>query len=189
MRPVTLLSVLSIAALTGCASTPEEEAPRVAEGGMVPPSTRVVGVKSELDLRTNPTISRHVVTVAGTASEVWTRLVAAYDSLGIPATTSVPPQGLLGNEGFKVRRKLKDAPLTRYLDCGSTQGGPSAETYEITLAVKTQLVPANGAITATTMVNATGRPVSISSNDVRCSSTGRLEARIGELIGGVPPQQ
>ena len=187
MRHLTLLSTLSIAALAGCASTPEDT-PRVTDGGMVLPSTRVVGVKSELDLRTNPTISRHVTTVAGTPAAVWTLLVAAYDSIGIPVTTSVPPQGLIGNEGFKVRRKLKDAPLTRYLDCGNTQGGPSAETYEITLAVKTQLVPADGAVTATTMVNATGRPVALASNDIRCSSTGRLEARIAQLIGGVPPK-
>src|SRR5688572_33400928 len=64
MRPVTLLSVLAIAALTGCAFTPHVEAPRVAEGGMVPPSTRVVGVRSHLDLRTNATISRNGVPVA-----------------------------------------------------------------------------------------------------------------------------
>jgi len=189
MRHLALLSTLSIAALTACASTPSSDTPTVTEGGMVPPTTRVVGVKSSIDLRTNPTISRTTVTVQGTPAQVWSMLVAAYDSIGIPVNVSNPPQGLLGNDGFKLRRRLKDVPLTRYLDCGSTQGGPSAESYEVMLAVKTQLLPVNGAITATTMVDASARPVAISGNYVKCGSTGKLEARIGELIGGVPPAQ
>jgi hypothetical protein len=145
-------------------------------------------VKSSIDLKTNPTVSRSVVIVQGTPAEVWSKLVAAYDEIGIPVNISNPPQGVLGNDGFKLRRRLKDVPLTRYLDCGNTQGGPSAETYEILLAIRTQLIPADGAITATTMVDASGRPVAISGNYVKCGSNGKLEARIGELLGGVPPR-
>ena len=186
MRYIPLLSALAVAALTACASSPSDE-PTVRDGGPVQETTRVVGVQSSMDLRTNPTVSRTTVRVDGTASQVWSRLVRAYDSLGIPVTISNPPQGLLGNDGFKLRRRLKAAPLTRYLDCGNTQGGPSAETYEVLLTVKTQLVPVDGAITATTMVDASARPMAISGNYVKCASTGKLEERIGELLRGLPP--
>lgn len=185
MRHIALLSTLAIAALAGCASKRSSD-PSVADEMSASP-TRIVGVQSAIDLRTSPTLSKNVVIVQGTPKEVWASLVAAYDSIGIPVTVSNPPQGLIGNDGFRVRRKLKDTPLTRLLDCGSTQGGPSAETYEVYLAVKTQLLPVEEGISATTMVDASARPVAIAGNYVRCNSTGRLEAQLGELLGGRPP--
>src|SRR5690606_40865365 len=61
-----------------------------------------------------------------------------YESLGIPITRVDATSHIIGNEGLKVRRRLGDAPLTRYLDCGSGQGGPNADTYEVHLAVLTE---------------------------------------------------
>lgn len=187
MRYTPILSALSIAAAAACASSPRT--PTVSEGTATPPPTRIVGTGGSIELRTSASVSKDIVKVEGSASEVWSRLVAAYDSLGIPVSISNQPQGLLGNDGFKLRRRLKNVPLTRYLDCGNTQGGPSAETYEILLSVKTQLLPADGGFTATTLVDASGRPVALSGGYVKCESTGRLETRIGELLGGTPPPE
>ena len=187
MRYTPMLSALSIAAAAACASTPRT--PTVSEGTVTPPATRIVGTGGSIEVRTSASVSKEIVRVEGSASEVWSRLVAAYDSLGIPVNISNQSQGLLGNDGFKLRRRLKDVPLTRYLDCGSTQGGPSAETYEILLSVKTQLLPADGGFTATTLVDASGKPVALSGGYVKCGSTNRLETRIGELLGGTPPPE
>ena len=187
MRHTTLLSALSLAALTACASS--SSTPAVTEGTMAVPTTRIVGNGGSIEVHTGTSVGKNVVIVQGTPKEVWSLLVAAYDSVGIPVNISNPPQGVLGNEGFRIRRKLKDVSLTRYLDCGNTQGGPSAETYEVILAVKTQLLPVDQGVSATTMVDASARPVSLSGNAVRCGSTGRLEARIGELLGGEPPTE
>ena len=187
MHRTTLLSLLFIAALCGCASSGTTGSSNVPDGSPVAPTTRIVGVQSSMDLRTNPSLSRGVVVVDAPLAEVWRALVAAYDSVGIPVTISMPAQGLIGNDGYKLRRRLKDVPLTRYLDCGSTQGGPSAETYEVLLMVRTQLRQTPDGVTATTLLDASARPVAISGDYVKCGSTGRLEARIGELIGGTPP--
>ncbi len=188
MRLVTLLSALSIMAVTAaCASTPSSDTPSVTEGTMSAPTTRIVGNGGSIEIRTSTDVGKNVVIVPGTPSEVWSLLVMAFDSVGIPVTISNPPKGLLGNDGFRIRRKLKDVPLTRYLDCGNTQGGPSAETYEIFLAVKTQLLPVDEGVSATTLVDASGRPIAISGGSVRCGSTGKLEERIGQLLGGKPP--
>ena len=184
MRYSPVLSAFAVAGLLGCASS---STPGISDGAAPPQSTRIVGVQSDMEMRTSPTGSRASVLVNAPLSDVWQKLSTVYDSVGIPVTTSDPGQGVLGTENFKIRRKLKDAPLTRYLDCGNTQGGPSAETYEIIMIVKTYLQPATGGTMATTFLQASGRPVSFSGNYVNCASTGRLEARIGELLGGSPP--
>jgi len=186
MRYTILLSALAAGALAGCASA---NLPDVSDDPALPQTTRIVGTQGATEMRTNPSVARGVVMINASLADVWKALPAAYEHVGIPVTSSNPGLAVLGNDGFKLRRKLKDVPLTRYLDCGSTQGGPSAETYEIFLIIKTQLQPVEGGTRATTSLEASGRPVSISGNYVRCTSTGRLEERIGMVIGGQPPAQ
>ena len=187
MRPGRLFPILSTAALAACATSGTTNGSSISEGAPVTPATRIVGIQSSMDVRTDPTLSRGQVVVDAPFDRVFQSLAAAYDSVGIPVTISSPAQGLIGNDGYKLRRRLKDTPLTRYLDCGSTQGGPSAETYEVMMIVRTQLQRKNDRVHATTLLDASARPVSLSGNWVKCGSTGRLEALIGELIGGVPP--
>src|SRR5687767_12543916 len=122
MRYSPLLFTLSIAALAGCASS---GTPDVSEGPTATQSTRIIGVQSQTEMRTTSTVARGVVIVHNSLANTWSALQAAYDSVGIPVTTSNPGEGVLGNDGFKVRRRLKNVPLLRYLDCGNTQGGPS----------------------------------------------------------------
>lgn len=183
MRYTTMLSALAIAALAGCASS---RTPEVSDGPAITQSTRVVGHNSSMEMQTSSSVARGVVMVHNSLGNTWKALIAAYDSVGIPVTSSNPGEGVLGNEGLRVRRRLKDVPLIRYLDCGSTQGGPSAETYDITLVIRTHLQPTPEGIRATTLMQATGRPVSLAGNTINCTSTGRLEARIGDLLGGKP---
>ena len=185
MRHISLFLPLAIAAIVGCKSS---GTPSVSDGSGSIQSTRIVGVNSDLEVRTNPTLSQGVVIVDGSLANVWRELSAAYDSVGIPVTSSNPGQGVLGNEAFRVRRRLKDVPLTRYIDCGSTQGAPSAESYEIVLVINTQLQPTPEGIRATTSLRPSGRPVALSGGFINCTSTGRLEERIGQLIGGRPPK-
>jgi hypothetical protein len=185
MRYTFLLSTLSVAAFTGCASSGD---PTIGNAPEPVQTTRIVGNGGSTEMRTSPGVGRGVVMVEGSLASVWQSLAAAYDSVGLTITTSSPGQGILGTESFKIRRKLKDVPLTRYIDCGNTQGGPSAETYEILLTVMTQLQPTADGTRATTILQASGRPISLGGSYMTCGSTGRLEERIGELIGGVPPR-
>ena len=184
MRHGILTSMFAFATLTGCSSPAKsvETVPGPAQ------TTRISGVQSSpVAVRTNPTISRGTVMVDAPHATTWKALIAAYDSVGIPVGSSAQGDGVLGNLGFKVRRRLKDAPLSRYLNCGTTQVAPNADSYEITLSVATQLQPVAGGTRAVTTVEATGRPIAFAGSQVSCVSTGRLEMLIAELIGGRPP--
>ena len=186
MRHSILLSTFAFSALIGCGSS---GTPRTIETSPGPAqTTRISGVQSApTAVRTNPTVTRGTVMVDASPASTFKALIAAYDSVGIPVGNSAQGEGVIGNLGFKVRRRLKDAPLSRYLNCGTTQVAPNAESYEITLSVATQLQPVPGGTRAVTTVEAVGKPIAFAGSQVTCMSTGRLEALIGELIGGRPP--
>ncbi len=183
MRHTTLISMFALPALIGCSSSSKtvETLPGATQ------TTRISGSQTApMAVRTNPTISRGTVMVDATPANTWKALTAAYDSLGIPLSNTGQGDGVLGNLGFKVRRKLKDAPLSRYLDCGTTQVAPNAESYEITLSIASQVQGVAGGTRVVTTVEASGRPIAFAGSQVSCVSTGRLEALIADLIGGRP---
>lgn len=170
--------MLSIVALTGCASSSAVPGRPTSDE-----SIRIVGPGRAIELRTSPTSPASVDTLFAPLDQVWRALPAAYEAIAIPVTDLDSANHVIANSGLKVRRRLGNVPLTRYLDCGDTQGAPSAETYEIHLSVLTHVQAAGawGSIVATT-VEAMGRPVTFSGAAVRCSSTRALESRLADIL-------
>jgi hypothetical protein len=119
----------------------------------------------------------------------WRRLPAVYASLRIPLTMLNDTSHFLGNEGLKIRRTLGGQPLMRYLDCGSGSGGPNAETFDVRLAVFTQLrAVSRTQSAASTTVQASARNPSFAGPEMACRSTGLLEQRINDLLEQVMNQ-
>lgn len=120
----------------------------------------------------------------GTVDEVWSVLPAVYAELGIPLSLNEPANKTLGNLGWRTRRQIARVPMQRYLDCGSSGTIANAETYNITMTITTTAKPnpAGGSVVSTALT-ATGRnPVTSSTSDVRCASTGDLEIRIRDMV-------
>ena len=185
MRITRGVSTLSVAALIGCASTqgsnepappaPARETVRISATGAT-----TTGMSS-MELSSTPNVG--VVTLAAPIDRVWTELVAVYGALGIEASTVDRANRIIGNTSLKTRRRLGTVNLTKYIDCGSTQGAPSAESYEVLITIHSQLqssTPNN--TTVTTTFQSMGRPVSVSSEYRTCASTGALEKSIGDLL-------
>ena len=185
MRRVAALAVaaLSAAVATGCASSSSNDP--IPEPATVT-ATRTVRVSQPQGVTAITLVSAlspGVAQVAAPLDTVWRVMPAVYDSLGIAIDRLDHGQHVIGNPSFKARRRVGGVPLTRYFDCGRAQGGPSAETYELTMTVLSELQSGTpGLTTATTTVRATARPVSFVGEGVACSSTGKLEERIGDLI-------
>jgi hypothetical protein len=84
---------------------------------------------------------------------------------------------------MKAHKQLGSTPLSKFIDCGNTQGFPSADTYEVQLLVRTQLEgQADGTTVVATMVEAVGRPMMVAGEYTRCSSKGALEDRIADAL-------
>jgi len=112
----------------------------------------------------------------------WVALPSVYDSLGIAVTTIDTKNRVMGTPSVKMRRRLGTVPMSKYLNCGSTQGGPSADTYELILSVLTTLRREGQGTMVLTTVEGQGRPITLSGDFTRCASTSALEARIVELV-------
>jgi hypothetical protein len=107
-----------------------------------------------------------------------------YDSLGIAVATFDAASKTIGNTGLRLKRRLGEVALSKYVNCGSTQGFPSADTYEVFLSVTTTIRPAASGPQATeiaTTIDGQARPITFSGEPVRCSSVSTLEARIVEI--------
>ena len=124
-----------------------------------------------------------VVTLTAPVDRVWRELIAVYEALGIPTTTVDPRTYTIGNTQLKVRRRLGTVPLTKYIDCGYTQGTPSAETYEVLLSINSQIQSVGpNTNRVTTTFSSMARPVSMSAEYRTCTSTGQLEKSFGEIL-------
>jgi hypothetical protein len=168
--------VVALLSLGACASNP---GPSTTDGQTV----RVVGPGGG-ELRVRPSADANLVIVVDSIPKVWAVMPAVYDSVGL----SIDPNLMdfktrqISSGTIKIRRHLGEAALSKYLDCGGTQIGPSADSYEIMLSVTTRLVPQPaGATGVSTVVEAAGKPINFAQAYTPCTSTGRLERFIGEV--------
>jgi len=117
------------------------------------------------------------------ADAVWRIMPSVFDSLGVPVATIDPAGRVIGHPGYNTRQRLGKAPLSRYLDCGNSQIGLSADSYDVFLTVLTT-VRADGTDGAalSTVVEAKARPVTYNQAYSNGSSKGGIERRIAELV-------
>lgn len=168
MRPAVSFSCLAALA---CASSHSQTAR---------PTSETVRVVSEtgINIRMAGGSTAATNTVAFAPDQVFGVLAAVYDSLGIPIGTVDSKTRLIGNTGFKAHQKLGKTSLGKLIDCGKTQGFPSADSYDISMQVSTQVTPTDQGSTIATLLEASGRPMAFGGEYVRCSSLGVLEAAI-----------
>lgn len=173
MRPIHVLPMVLLAA---CASRP---------GGAAITETVRVATNSGGAVRISSVATDRALTyeVAASIEDVWRVLPAVFDSLGIPVTERLQASRTIANTGVRLRRKLGNVSLHQYIDCGSAQGGPNAETYEVFFSLQTQVLAGKeaGSAQLNTLVQPLARPVNFSGDWVRCSTKGVLEGKIAEV--------
>jgi hypothetical protein len=134
-------------------------------------------------LRVQPNDPMAIAHVPFTPDAVWNVMQSVFDSLGIAVGTLDPDKRVIGNTELKVHGRLGPVSLSRYIDCGRTQGFDSADTYDVHLSVLSQVTPgkSNGA-TIATVVEAAARPAQFKGDYTRCESRGEIESRIPKIV-------
>jgi hypothetical protein len=174
MRGFLLLSMIGLGA---CAGGPAG----------APPSTssepQSVTLNSGLSraIRTNASGGPRVDTLWASFDRIWKTLPGVFGTLEIPIANFDAERNVIGNQDLKLYRRLGKTPLTRLLDCGTTQVGPNAESYEVRLSVQTtiQRSTADTSHTAlTTTVQAMARPMAFAGEYRQCTSKGALEEQL-----------
>jgi hypothetical protein len=165
------LVVLSLALLSGCASS---------SGGTAKPASETMRVSGAGSLRMAAMDQTTDAKIGFPVGKVWHALPAAYEQLGIPITQADDATHTIANGGLKIRRELGKTSLSRYIDCGTTQIGENADSYDVYLTITTHVdeEPTSGLSILRTTFEAMARPIAFSRDYARCSSKGELEKRI-----------
>ena len=117
--------------------------------------------------------------VQATADAIWKVLPGVLDELGIPITLVDPPTNTIGNRGFTAHRRLANTPLSRYIDCGTTQIGPNADSYDVYITFFVQVHrESDVSATVVTGFDASAKPAAFPGDYSSCSSKHLLETRI-----------
>ena len=182
MQPIRPVLIAALLVAAGCASSGSSSAPASAT---VQTTTPIVGGSSDMNgLRTTTsTITAATTRFPYSVEQVFGVLASAYSELKIPVTTMVSKDHVLGNDDFRSRRAVGSMPMRRLLDCGGTTGDPNADSFEIFMSISSE-VKADGPNEAVlaTVFQASGRPVAFPGNDVRCTTSGELEAKIAAIV-------
>lgn len=142
-----------------------------------PQSIGVAGSSDRMSIA--PSTGPHRNTLDATVDDVWRALPAAFDSIGVPVGRLDLGNKLIANDGLKIRQRLGKVSLSRYIDCGQTQIGPNADSYEVYIILAVQARAASTTSTAlTTTFEALSRPIAFSQGYSRCTSNGSLEAKL-----------
>jgi hypothetical protein len=170
----TAQSVLTLV-LSACASSTSSSTLTPA-----PQSMQIAG--STVTVSGSDGSSLHIVPFA--PDRVWRMLPSVFDSLGVPVGTLDAAKRTMGNSGFKVRGRLKNVPLSRFIDCGnSTQVGPNADSYEVNITLLAEVRPGEaGASNVTLAFQPLARPTNFSQQYSQCSTKGVLEKRFIDIL-------
>jgi len=170
-------SVLSAVLLAACASS--SAAPAASSTSSTIRGGGAIGGSLNMASTSAPSMS----SVPFPMDQVWKVMPAAFDSLAIPLGIIEPAKHIIGNEGFKIRQHLGKVALSRYVECGTTQIGPNADSYEVYLTVLVQLVPgASGTTSVATTFESLARPITFAQDYSRCTSKGLLETRLMDFV-------
>src|SRR6185503_12729418 len=167
MGPMRCFAAVTCAVLLGCATS------NTTPGSTTPVETiRVASVNgASVMAETHPAEGAYTATIDFSIDRVWAALRASYDSVAVPVAIFETGTHTVGNGQIRLRRRLGDVALSKYINCGSTQGGPSADSYEVQLSVVTTATAAGAIATnLSTMVQGQARPITISSEYVRCTT-------------------
>src|SRR5215467_5760241 len=145
--------VACLAPVLACASSPPTP-------GSAPVEQYVSMPGAGTSLNVVPTSGLSTAQFAFPVDRVWTVMPAVFDSVSMPVSMFDVRTHTIGNSGVKLRGKLGKVGLGRYIDCGQTQIGPNAETYDVVLTLTTVLTAgASGGTAMTINVEASAKPM------------------------------
>ncbi len=172
-----------ILALAGCSSA--GNSPPVGSGpGTVFENKNISnsGAGELLDATVQSTKFVSSASIGRPVDDVWAVLPDIWTTLGITVDGISQTEHRLTSPIMRVRRALGGVPLSRYVECGRTAMGPNADSYFIALKVETVLSGSGRTTIVQSALKATGEGTGNGGQQVRCSSTGELENRIGERL-------
>lgn len=168
--------ILALLLLSACASA----------GGTEPLAAppRVTSSGGTYDVRVSNNTEAAVAVLQASPEAAWAALPQVFQALEIPVTHVESGNRVMGNRDYTAPRRLDGESLERFVNCGAAITGPVASNHTLKLTLLVQVLPAGeGQSRLSTRLDGRARSrQGVSSSVIPCSSTGRLEARVAELL-------
>ena len=184
VRTATLARVLGTMLLGACASGGGSEAPKPAGPAGSIDRTQTTGAAegANLDMTVHSTNFASTDIIVAPLDSAWAALPEIWKSLGLTIDGISTREHRLQSGSMRIRRQLAGVSLSRYIECGRTTQGPSADVYFIVLRFETVLTGSDGKVLAQSAMAVTGEGTGNSGQLTRCSSSGELERRVAERL-------
>lgn len=177
-RPACVCSV-ALLALGGCATGSGTDTP---VGAAADRTTRIASRGGATDVRAIADEQVQRGLLLDTRENVWARLPAVFEEIGVEVTYSDPVGYAMGNRGFRVRRIDGERP-DEWVDCGmGPTARPYANEYEVTMGLTVQLRAVEEGTRADVRMDASAKPRDVSGASLPCRSKNTLERRILTLL-------
>ena len=173
-----LTAVVIAADLFSCASTSTQ----------TPPTNERVLTTTDVGTVRSHDANAADSTIEATPDVVFSALAAAYQDLGIEVKFVNSATRQIGNKRFSKMYDLAGVHLSKYVGCGSTETGPAADNYRVTMSIVSQVTPSGTGSRVSTQLTAHAQDLGSSKGTLSCLTLGALEQRINQLtlkhIGG-----
>lgn len=173
------LRMLALVSLFGCAAAPSGDGRSSLESPPEPPPM-IETTGDGYTFRLSRDQGLAVATIEGRQAEVFQALMQAYDELKIELSGADRVRGMVQAEPVAAVRQYAGERLSALFHCGQTLTGDRADTWRLQIEIASQAQQDGSTHTRlTTRVSATARTMDGSStNEVQCSTRGRLEQKI-----------
>lgn len=175
-------------AIAGCASAPPsgtttQDRVRVQAGDLAR--------SKSLDVTMHNRAESVDASVPLTAVAAFDALPNVYRRLGIATVAVVDTAGgvyTVGVRNLRVHGSIGGTQLSTYLDCGSAPMHAPANSYDVVLNATSYVTPSGEGSTVHTLVTAYARDPLANTPPVECSSTGRFETSVADMLAHLQPQ-
>ena len=172
-------TLLSLALLGGCASSSGPAVPAAqTQVSQVVTQQATAGTANVVSMTQSANAFDAEFAVA--PETLWPKLIAAFKSIQLPATSTDEQARYLASSPAERTRRIDGKPVAIFFDCPGTAYGNSATTGNVFVTVQAQLLPtAKG---SDLRIIAQANSMSEAGTKAQCASTGKLESRTVELL-------
>jgi hypothetical protein len=160
----------AVTALVGCATAAKQTTP----------ADRVLATTDVGTIRTHEMLGSDS-TVEAPPDSAFAALMAAYQDLGIDVKLLNPGTHEIGNRRYTKMYDVAGVRMSKYVGCGSTETGPVADSYRITMSLVSRVTPSGTGSRIDTQLTAFAEDIASSKGVISCTSLGGLEQRIHAL--------
>ena len=144
------------------------------------PNERVLATTETGTVRSHDPVTTDSI-INAPPDSAFVALQAAYHDLGIEIKTMNAAAREIGNRRFTKMYDIAGIKMSKIVGCGSSETGPTADSYRITMSIISRVIPSTEGSRIDTELTATAQDPGTSKGSLSCTSLGGLEQRIHAL--------